>query len=228
MNKLLSIKQVLSIGIGSLSLLIQSKSLMASEKTVTNTTQLLYSDMKNPFKLHGHISENQYYSEKNLFSCQVQDFGRGSYIANDITLDDMSGVIFYHPSGHFKKAEVISMPVIKTKSLNKEDLQQAFETFGVGLIKAVDQAKGIQILQQKILSNGALFSLLSVDSIRSLKEFNVIPIPAIIAYLIYKEQDKLIILSYQKATPFNENPPTEVLTETMKQDILAFKETFVF
>lgn len=83
-----------------------------------------------------------------VFSCQAYSFGRGKYIAQDGLLEIVACVGFYYGIGDFKKAEILFLD-LEEKAATEKDLKRAFESFGIGILEKVDNAKGIKVSKKK-------------------------------------------------------------------------------
>jgi hypothetical protein len=122
--------------------------------------------------LQGKIVRGRYYAPKNVFSCQADDFGQGAYLAQDVLLEQAASVAFYSPIASFKNVEVLFMPGLEKKSLEREALKDAFDVVGIGILKTVDNAQGIEILTEEMVGNALFFSAISVEKMSVLKARN--------------------------------------------------------
>jgi hypothetical protein len=178
--------------------------------------------------LQGKIADKRYYAPKNVFSCQAYDFGKETYIAQDVLLEQMACVSFYNAVGDFQQAMVIFMPGIEEKNLDEKALQHAFEAFGIGILKTVDQAQGIKVLQEEMMSGNMFFAAISVEKTSVLKAANGRHMSSTRGYLVFQDKDKLVVLITQKVTPLNQQHTPEKHIDKLTNDVLEFKKTFKF
>lgn len=225
------IKKILKSTLFSLSILFLTSS-YANNQSAEKSAELPRSEIFPPedgklVPLQGKIVDGHYYAPKNVFSCQADDFGQGTYLTQDVLLEQAACVGFYSSRAHFKKAEIMFMPGLEKKTLNQEDLKDAFESFGIGILKTVDNAQGIEILNEEMI-NDMFFAAISVEKMSVLKSSNGKYMSSTRGYLIFQDKDKLIVLSNQKVTlPGQKHTPKQHI-EKLKQDILNFRKTFEF
>ncbi|MGH2611744.1 MAG: hypothetical protein ACRDFB_01690, partial [Rhabdochlamydiaceae bacterium] len=150
-----------------------------------------------PVSLQGKILNGRYYAPKNVFSCQADDFGEGAYLAQDGLLEQAACVGFYSSIANFKKAEVMFMPGLEKKSLERKALKDAFDGFGIGILKTVDNAQGIEVLTEEMVGDTLFFSAISVEKMSVLKAPNGKYMSSTRGYLVFQDKDKLIVLSNQ-------------------------------
>jgi hypothetical protein len=134
---------------------------------------------------------------------------------------------FYSFYGNFKKAEVFFIPTVR-KDLDREALKDAFDRFGLGILKTVDDAQGVVILKEEIVENNILFIAISIGKTSFLRAPNKEYMSSTRGYLIFQEDDKLVMLSNQEVTlPWEKHTP-KMHVEKLKRDILEFRKTFEF
>lgn len=178
--------------------------------------------------LQGKISDGRYYAPQGVFSCQACDLGEGKYIAQDALLDQVACVGFYNHMADHKKAEIFLFPGLEKKTSDEKDLKRAFQSFGVGILKSVDQAQGVEILTEEMLDGGMFFALVSVQKISFLKYPNGQPMPVTRGYLVFQHKDKLALLSNQLVTLSGQKHEPMKHMKWLKREILAFQKTFEF
>jgi hypothetical protein len=178
--------------------------------------------------LQGTIINDRYYAPQNVFSCQADRFGANTYTSQDVLLDYAACVGFYSETGKFKTAEVIFMPGAEKKILDKNDLKDWFERLGIGILKDVDHAQGIEILTEELVDENMLFVAISVAKNSFLKTNNGEFIPSTRGYLVFQDGDKVAVLSNQILTLLLEPHTPRKHIETLKKDILDFRKTFEF
>ena len=61
------------------------------------------------------------------------------------------------------------MPGLEKKTLNREDLKDAFESFGIGLLTEVDHAQGIEVLTKEMIGDRMFFAAISVKKMAVLR-----------------------------------------------------------
>lgn len=178
--------------------------------------------------LQGKIVNGRYYAPKNIFSCQACDFSEGRYTAQDGLLDQIACVGFYNSLADFKKAEVIFMSWLEKKNLDEQALKDAFNRFGIGILKTVDDAQGIEILKEEMLGDNMFFAAISIDKMSVLAAPGGQYMASTRGYLIFQGKDKLAILSNQLVTlPGQRHTPKKHI-EKLKKDILEFRKAFEF
>lgn len=175
--------------------------------------------------LQGKIIDGRYYAPENVFSCQADDFGEGKYLAQDVLLDRAACVGFYNPMGNFKHAEVFFFPKLANQIPDRNSLKYAFESFGIGILKELDNAEGIEILCEDMIDD-MFFAVISIQRMSVLKDANGKSMPATRGYLVFRKKDKLVLLSNQMVTlPGHKHVPAQFI-EPLKQEILNFRKTF--
>jgi hypothetical protein len=183
--------------------------------------------------LQGKIENGRYYAPRNLFSCSAYDYGEGIYTVQDGLLNHGVCVGFYNAIGDFKKVEVvflpekvIFLPEFKNKNPNKKSLKDAFEIFGIGILKKVDNAEEIELLSEELVGDNLFFAAISVKRMSVLKTPIGQHMSSTRGYLLFQVKDKLVILSNQRVTLPSQRHIPKNHTEKLKQDILEFKKTF--
>jgi len=177
--------------------------------------------------MQGKIIDGRYHSPKNAFSCRAYDFGEGKYLTQDRLEDVFACIGFYNSFGSFKKAEMIMLPKIK-KPLEEKDLRDVFESFGIGILKKVDNAQGIEILQEEMLEGDMFFVALSVKEMSVLRSPTGQYMSSTRGYLAFQEQNNIVLLSNQIATlPGKAHIPKNHI-QKLKQEILEFRHSFEF
>lgn len=178
--------------------------------------------------LQGKILEGRYHAPKGVFSCKAYDFGKEKYLAQDVLFKEAACVGFYSTLADFKKAEIIFLPDLCQKSPDEKELKYAFESFGLEILKRVDNAQGIEILKEEMLGNDMFFAAISIQKMSVLEFPNGQRVPSTRGYLIFQDKDKLAILSNQVVTlPGQRHEPKKHI-ERLKQEILEFRKTFEF
>lgn len=170
----------------------------------------------------GKIVNGRYYSPNKIFSCKANDFGKGNYISQDVVHDNTVSLGFYNSNGNFQKAEMIILPSDK-RTLNNEEIERFFYDLGIGILKKVDDAKGIEIIQKDIIDENKLFF---VVSIQSTCYFQSLPLTR--GYLAFQEKEKLVLLSNQYVTMPGETHNPKLHINHLKEDLFKFKDTFEF
>lgn len=201
---------------------------ISKKPTTLRPTEIFTPDKGGIDRLQGKILNGRYYAPKNVFSCLPDSFGEGKYIAQDALLNQAACVGFYSPIGNFKKAEVIFTPSLENKKLDKPDLRDAFDSFGIGILKTVDSAEGIEILVEEMVENNMLFVSISIEKMAVLRASNGKFKSSTRGYLVFQDRDKLILLSNQKVTPPGQKHTPKQHMEWLKKDILEFRKTFEF
>lgn len=181
----------------------------------------------NLLPLDGKILNGRYYAPQNVFSCQAEDFGSGKYIAQDGLLEQAACVGFYGPTGTSKKAEVMFLPGLEKKALDGKALKDAFDCFGIGILKTVDNAQGIEVLREEMIE-GMFFASIFIEKMAVLKTHDEKYISSTRGYLIFQDKDKLIVLSNQTAILPGQKHTAKQHIEKLKQNILDFRKTFEF
>ena len=176
--------------------------------------------------LQGKIDLGRYYSPKNIFSCRANDFGRDDYIVQDVLMEEFTCVGFYNSQADFIKAEVLFTPTLENRILDKSDLKDAFESFGIGILKEVDHAQGIEILKEEMIDEATFFAAISVERMAVLIASNGKYMSSTRGYLIFQEGDKLVLLSNQKVTIPGQKHDPKTHIEMLKKDLLEFRKTF--
>ncbi len=178
--------------------------------------------------LQGKILNGRYYAPENVFSCQADDFGEGKYIAQDVLMEHGACVGFYDLAAHFKKAEVFFFPILAEFKLDKTALRDGFDGMGIGILKSVDDAKGIIILKEEMVDDNMLFVAISIDKMSVLKGPDGKHLPSTRGHLIFQENDKLVLLSNQEITPLGQKHTPKKHIENLRKDLLKFRATFEF
>lgn len=193
-----------------------------------DTSEVFSPEKAKKMSLRGKIIDGRYYSPQNIFSCRAMDFGQGRYLSQDSMTDMYCCVGFYDSIGNFRKAEVIFIPGLKTKALSKKQLKAAFENFGIGILKDVDNAQGIDILSEKFLEKDTLFTTVSIKKMSVLRAADGTCLSSTRGYLVFQEKDKLVLLSSQVTTPPGEEHSPKMHLDRIKAEILEFKNSFEF
>lgn len=178
--------------------------------------------------LQGKIINKRYHAPKNVFSCQAEDFGEGSYMAQDGLLDIAACVAFYNATAGFIKAEVMFVPELAHKTWNKELLKHGFDGFGIGILKDVDYARGITVLKEEMVGDKMFFAAVSVDKMGTLRAPDGSYPSATRGYLAFQAKDKLVLLSNQVVTLPGQMHTPEAHIDKLKREILEFSKTFEF
>lgn len=178
--------------------------------------------------LKGWISKGRYNSPENVFSCRADDFGRGTYVAQDTLTDQFACVAFYNSIGDFKKAEVMFLPGFEEKNLSPKAIRVAFDSFVIGILKEVDNAQGIEILKEEELENNVLFMAISIEKMSVLTDLNGRYLSCTRGYLVYQNKDKMVILSSQDVTLYGQEHIPKKHIENLKKSVLGFRDTFEF
>ena len=178
--------------------------------------------------LQGKISEGRYHAPQGVFSCQAYDFGEGSYTAQDGLLEQAACVGFYNALADFKKAEILLLPGLEKKTSDEKKLKSVFESFGLGILRTVDNAQGIEILKEEMLGDDMFFAAISVQKMSVLESPNGQRLPATRGYLIFQDKDKLAVLSNQLVTLSGQRHEPKKHIEKLKREILEFRKTFEF
>ncbi len=214
-------------------MLISASAYANTDKISEKSTELPRSEIFPPEDgklppLQGKIIDGRYYAPKNVFSCRAYDFREGAYTAQDGLLEQAACVGFYNAVADFKKAEVLFMPGIEKKTLDEKALKDAFEGFGIGILKTVDNAQGIEVLKEEMMAGNMFFAAISVEKMSVLKASNGRYMSSTRGYLIFQDKDKLVVLSNQEVTlPGKKHTPKKHV-EKLKNDILEFRKTFEF
>ena len=179
--------------------------------------------------LQGKIIDGRYHSPKGVFSCQAYDFDEGSYISQDVLFAHAACVSFYNSICDFKKAEILLIPGLENKHLDKNALKGTFERFGIRILEKVDYAEGIEVLNEEMVGDDNMFfAAISVEKMSVLRDANGEHMASTRGYLIFQDKDKIAVLSNQIVTlPGKKHTPKNHI-EKLKQDILDFRETFEF
>ncbi len=225
--KKLSTHLLLSSTLFSMSLFAISDQDSSKRKTLPRDEIFPPEDGKIP-PLKGKISKGRYFAPEGAFSCQAYDFGRGSYVAQDGLFEFIACVSFYSPVFDFKKAEILLLPALKKGTFGEKELKKAFDDFGIKILEVVDNAQGIKVLKEEMLEDGAFFTVISIDrmSVLSLGEGHYPSSTR--GYLIFQENDKLVVLTNQLVTRLGKKHEPEKHVEKLKQEILEFRNTFEF
>ena len=183
-------------------------------------------DRPNPLK--GKIVEGRYYSPENIFSCMANNFGQGRYIAQDGIDDLFAAVAFYSPKADFNKVEVFNYPKMD-KAFEKEDLRYIFDTLVQTILKETDDAQGVEILDEEYFEfekYNALFIAISVKRLSYLRDEFGNFFQATRGHLIFKEGDKIVVMTHHITTPLQEiHTPLKHLP-SLKKNILEFRNSF--
>ncbi len=178
--------------------------------------------------LQGKIVAGRYYAPRDIFSCQADNFGASTYLAQDILIDEQAMCVgFYNSIGDFKHAETMFLRKLRDKVLDGEALKRGFESFGIGILKEVDNAQGIEILREEMIDN-LFFAAISIGRTSVLRSANGEHPSATRGYLVFQNKDKLVILSNQLVTPQGQKHIPQKHVERLKSEILEFKKTFEF
>ena len=204
-----------------------------TDQTSEKSTELPRSEMFLPpngklAPLQGKIINNRYYAPKNVFSCQADNFGESQYIAQDGLWNAAACVGFYNGKACFKKAEVIFMRDLEKTYADKSDLQDVFKHMGIGILEAVDNAQGIEILKEEMVGNNMLFVAISIEKMSVLRTPDGQYMSSTRGYLIFQEKDKLVLLSNQEPTLLGQEHTPKKHIEKLKNSILEFRKTFEF
>jgi hypothetical protein len=218
----------------SLSTLFSVASYANTDQIAKKTTTLPRSEIFPPkggklIPLQGKILNGRYYGPNDIFSCQADHFGNGIYFAQDGFESKVPCAMigFYSPRASFKRAEVMFLPGLKEKNLEKEALKDLFNSFGIEILKIVDNAESIEILREEMVE-GAFFSAISVKKISVLRHPNGKYLSSTRGYLVFQHKDKLVVLTNQIATlPGHKHDPKKH-AKKLKKEILDFRKTFEF
>jgi len=178
--------------------------------------------------LKGKIIDKRYYAPENVFSCEADDFGQGGYLVQDALFEVAACVGFYNTNANFKKAEVFFTPPLEKKRLDRKALRNFFDDLGIGILKKVDNAQGIEVLEEKMVGEHMLFIALSIEKMSVLKSFDGKHMSSTRGCLIFQEKDKVILLTNQEATPPSQDHQPRKHTERLKKEIIDFQKTFKF
>ena len=195
-------------------------------------TELSHSEMFPPEDgklepLQGKIINGRYHAPKDVFSCLADDFGTGKHISQDGLLKEAACVGFYNSMGDFKKAEVLFLPGFEKINLEHKALKDCFDRFGIGILKTVDQAQGIEILKEEMVDD-MLFVAISIEKMSVLRAQNGAYLSSTRGYLVFQEKDKLVVLSTQKVTLPEEQHAPKRHIERLRKNALDFRKTFEF
>jgi hypothetical protein len=178
--------------------------------------------------LQGEISDGRYYAPQGVFSCQAFDFGEGEYKSQDVLFDEAACVGFYDSEGNFKKAEVIFDPGLEKRRLDEAALKIVFNNFGIGILENVDDAEGIEILEEEMINGYMYFVAISIKKMSVLIASNGEHMSSTRGYLVFQDKDKYVLLSNQEVTlPEQLHNPKKHLKK-LKREILEFRKTFEF
>lgn len=181
-------------------------------------------------ELQGKIIDGRYYSPKNIFSCRANDFGQGKYISQDglffENFENAVSVGFYNSKGNFQKVEIILTGM--EKKFSNEELKKFFDDFGIDILKTVDNAKDIEILEEEILGGKSLFVAISIKKMSVLKSKDGRYMSSTRGYLAFQENDKLVLLSNQEVTPPGRKHFPRRNINKLKKELLEFRNTFEF
>ena len=100
------------------------KSYATANPTELPRSQLFFPEDAKVISLQGKIVNGRYYSPKNIFSCQADDFGEGTYLANDLLHEASASVAFCNRTCNFKKADILFIPELETTNVTREDLKR--------------------------------------------------------------------------------------------------------
>jgi len=176
--------------------------------------------------LEGKIINGRYHAPQGVFSCHADDFGEGEHIAQDTLLEHSAYAGFYSSEGNFKRVEVAFIPMLGEKVVNKNALQKAIENTPL-ILKTVEHPQGVKNVHEEMIDD-MLFEVISIEKLPSLKTPNGEYMPTTRGHLVFKEKDKLVMLTNQIVTlPGQEHTPKQHI-EILKQDILKFRKTFEF
>ncbi len=178
--------------------------------------------------LQGRIENGHYHASKNVFSCQAYDFGQSTYLAQDVLMEEAACVGFYNTQGDFIKAEIFFLPSLEKENLDKRAFKDIFESFGIGILKEVDNAEGIEYLREEITEDNMFFSAISIKKMSVLKTSSGESMASTRDYLLFKDKDKLVMLSNQKVTLPGQKHIPEKHIEKLRREIFEFKTTFKF
>lgn len=174
--------------------------------------------------IKGKILEGRYYADKNVFSCEAQNFFQGKYVAQDLLDDNMACIAFYSFENHFKQAEIMFLRDANGFRFDtKEKLKMAFESMGLTMLDMVYKAENIEILQEEMIGDDVLFVALS-----SLVKMYGNPLHVTRSYLAFQKDDKLVLLANQRATVSGEDHTPKKHIEGLREDLLNFKSSFTF
>jgi len=182
----------------------------------------------NEIHLHGEIINGRYHSPKNVFSCQADKFGNSQYISQDILEDDLACVAFYDTVSNYKKAEILLLPGLEERNLDRKDLKKIFDLFAINILKTVDNAIGLEVLSEELLENNLLFLAISIGKMSVLKNSNGKYPSATRGYVVFQDKDKVVLLSIQQITPYAQNHNPKKHIGSLKKGVLEFKKTFEF
>lgn len=133
---------------------------------------------------------------------------------------------FYSSSGDFRKADVGVFPFELKTPPDREMLERAFQGFGIRILEVVDNAIGIEVLQEDFIDDCLLFVAISIDRMSVLKHQSGAYMPATRGYLLFHAGNKLVILCNQRPTLPGELHKPLRHVDLLKQDLLRFKESF--
>jgi len=177
--------------------------------------------------LQGKITKGRYLAPEKIFSCKADDFGEGSYIAQDGLLEQAVCVAFYSPTSDFTKAEIMFMPWLENINLDKKALKDFFEGFGIGVLTKVDNAIGIESLSEEMIDD-MFFTTVSIRKMSVLRTEDGRYMSSTRGYLIFSDKDKLVILSNQICTLPGQKHTPFLYRKKLRQRILDFRKTFKF
>lgn len=205
---------------------IQISTNQSKEEKSNNSASAIFAPGNDEPRLKGKIVESRYFSPQNIFSCHADDFGRGKYIAQDGFFEGFVGVSFYDPMANFKKVEVLIFPEDWKPKDEKQHLKSSFDTFGIGILKTVDSALGVKILKEEMIGDSILFTIVSIEKMSVLRDSNGNYTSSTRGYLVFQNENKLVLLSNQIVTPYEQKHTPEKHIEKLQQSILDFKKTF--
>lgn len=199
-----------------------------NDKSKLDSTEIFSLEQGSPLLLQGKIINGRYYSPKNVFSCEADNFGEKEYITQDGLLEQSVAAAFYNPVGDFKKAEILFIPGKEKNNTSEKDLKRMFKYFGINILTDVDNARDIEILHQEIIEGNMLYTAISVGKMSVLRDSHGNYLQSTRGYLNYPEKDKIIFLSIQKVTPASKEHLPKLNVEKLKKEIIAFSQTFEF
>lgn len=173
----------------------------------------------------GSIVNERYFAPKNVFSCKAYNFGK-DYITQDGLDEVFADVSFYdNKNGNFNKCEMTFIKDFKKRS--ESDLKDYFERVCLYILKEIDSAVGIRILNEEMIDD-MYFVSMSIDKMNVLRDDYGRCLSSTRGYLVFQATDRMVILTIQKATPRKGIHNPEIHIDTIKKEIIEFKNSIEF
>ncbi len=179
--------------------------------------------------LKGKIVEGRYYFSNNSFSCRAQNFGYPEPKVVDYVIDQIvSGVVFFGESENLIGVKVITLPEPVETQFHYATCKKMIDLFGLIRFNQNEDTAGIEILEEETPENNALFIAISIATQNHLKPSKADCLRSVRGFLAFQQGNTVILITSQEAISPDDKRAPKRLIETLKRDLLDFKNSMEF